>query len=194
MTEHYHKRHLFCPTCRRGFRSENNLRAHLRSYHHIAANIPCGAPGCPRKVAFASDLAQHCELGSCPGGAKLDNIDRLALALDNQRLITLNLPSTALQYQWDESLAHPTFAGGWDPSVRCVDAISAETCSAPSTPSPSISSRIGTLVHSSCCTSAQTGRAVGTLSASRLLSSTLRVHPAMLGSYQECNTSSTGWW
>lgn len=78
-----------CPRCPRKFASPTALKAHLKSLIHCPlGNISCFSTACKKRFPSPSAVIQHLESASCPSGADRDDLRRLVVEHDTDRLVT----------------------------------------------------------------------------------------------------------
>jgi hypothetical protein len=80
--------HHYCIRCPRYFQSADNLRQHLKSAKHTLKSLICPMYGCSAGFVSLSALIAHVESGGCPSRVTRRDVDRLALRLDVNGIIT----------------------------------------------------------------------------------------------------------
>ena len=81
--------HWYCMECRRVFKDGMTLAKHLDTNSaHVGRTIPCPALECTRAFAYSSALIQHLESGGCRSKMDRADVNRIAVKLDADNVIT----------------------------------------------------------------------------------------------------------
>jgi hypothetical protein len=80
--------HLYCATCDRFFDTFNHLENHLASSIHRPKDLKCLGRECNKMFISISALTQHLESGACNSNFTRASVNRLAVRLDGNNVIT----------------------------------------------------------------------------------------------------------
>ncbi|GAA6008681.1 hypothetical protein JCM11491_003398 [Sporobolomyces phaffii] len=108
--QHAAASHWYCKTHQRFFQTSDNLRIHLMSRAHVAANVKCPT-GCGRAFISHSAAASHLESGRCSSGIDRIQIDYYVAQWDRAGLIRNSRHRQALP-------APPSSRNSTSPSVQ----------------------------------------------------------------------------
>ena len=80
--------HHYCGECDRHFQNENNIRQHMNSKIHQAANLRCPGRGCNKSFVSLGALTLHFESDTCPSGMTREELNRFVVRKDTKNYIT----------------------------------------------------------------------------------------------------------
>jgi len=88
LQEHDRDMHTYCTDCKRGFKSESNLRHHMNSKLHQPPIYLCPGRGCKKSFISPAALTHHFESDTCRSGMTREQLNRLVVRADTNNYIT----------------------------------------------------------------------------------------------------------
>ncbi|EPT03001.1 hypothetical protein FOMPIDRAFT_86042 [Fomitopsis schrenkii] len=85
---HCREHHWYCVDCKRVFQDGESLREHLESSTHAGRNVHCPDVKCAKLFSSGSALIQHLESGSCKSKMTRHEVNRLAVQMDVENVLT----------------------------------------------------------------------------------------------------------
>ncbi|KZT67386.1 hypothetical protein DAEQUDRAFT_767287 [Daedalea quercina L-15889] len=86
---HLRAAHWYCAPCRRVFKNSEALKVHLEfSRAHRGCTVLCPGVGCTKAFASGPAVVQHLESGGCRSGMERRAVNRRAVRLDADNIIT----------------------------------------------------------------------------------------------------------
>ncbi|KZT67387.1 hypothetical protein DAEQUDRAFT_746186 [Daedalea quercina L-15889] len=86
--EHCRESHWYCTDCKRVFTDEEGLRTHLESSFHTGRKVQCPGVKCTKVFPSGAALIQHLESGGCRSKMTRHEVNRLAVQMDVENVIT----------------------------------------------------------------------------------------------------------